>query len=115
MRHFPHTYCPSTHLTEQGKDVDKVYLLLEGKLNISVDKEIVTVMKADDSMCFIGEMNLLQREQITAAYGHDIKTLADTNELTGGESSATVKVSDGSAQVLQWDKVHGHFMFSVLE
>ena len=33
-----HTYGPSTLFTEQGKDVDKVYLLLEGKVNITVDK-----------------------------------------------------------------------------
>ena len=109
------TYSPGTHLTEQGKDLDKVYLLLEGKLNITVDKEVVAVMKADDSMCFIGEMNLLQRQKITAAKDHAIRNLADTNEFTGGGSSATVIVSsDGSAQVLEWDKVRGHFMASVL-
>lgn len=105
-------------LTTQGKPDERIFLLLKGKLDVIIDKQCVSSLSSEDSMCFIGEVSLLKYDneqefcssvaELSKNLKHQHHQMTINSEIKQNStivSSATVIVPNNeTVHVLMWEK-----------
>lgn len=101
------TYIRSSKRPEKGVNFkkDKVYLLLKGNVEVSKYGELVGTMTSDTSLCFLGEMSLLQDSQQLKP--SSTKNDKDQSHIKGvnNQTSAIDHLALTDIRLLEWNRV----------
>lgn len=77
---------------------DKVYLLLKGNIEVSKYGELVGSMTSDNSLCFLGEMSLLQDSQ-------KLNSSLNTKDQDVVQRNAIDHFARTDVRLLEWNRV----------